>query len=249
MIVFVHGVPETAAIWTEVRSRIDEESVALSMPGFGCERPAGFGAGKDAYVEWLVADLRAIGSPVHLVGHDWGAGLVYRVAATAPELLRSWTIDVANIVHPDYVWHEFAQVWQTPGAGEAAFTEQLSRSVEEAAAGYQLLGIPEAAATEMAAGLDETMASCILDLYRSATPCIAADWGPPRPSAAAGMVLCVADDPFGDDAMAAEVAQATGARIGRLDGGGHFWPYAAPEQGAAVLTAFWADLDESAEVT
>ena len=42
MKVFLHGVPETAAIWDGVRSRVDGDSVALSLPGFGCPRPAGF---------------------------------------------------------------------------------------------------------------------------------------------------------------------------------------------------------------
>lgn len=49
VIVFVHGVPETAAIWTGVRAALDEESVALSLPGFGCPRPDGFAATKDDY--------------------------------------------------------------------------------------------------------------------------------------------------------------------------------------------------------
>ena len=50
------------------------------MPGFGCPRPAEFGATKDEYVEWLVAELEGMDGPVDLVGHDWGAGLTYRVA-------------------------------------------------------------------------------------------------------------------------------------------------------------------------
>src|ERR687894_90088 len=38
---FVHGVPETAALWDRVRGLIDRESSALRLPGFGVPRPDG----------------------------------------------------------------------------------------------------------------------------------------------------------------------------------------------------------------
>ena len=82
MIVFLHGVPETAALWDKVRAEFEEETVALSLPGFGCARPSGFGATKDDYVDWLVAELETFDEPVDLVGHDWGALLTYRIATT-----------------------------------------------------------------------------------------------------------------------------------------------------------------------
>ena len=85
MIVFLHGVPETAAIWTKVRGLTDRESVALEMPGFGCPRPDGFGATKDDYAEWLVAELDKIDGPIDLVGHDWGGAISWNVAARHPE--------------------------------------------------------------------------------------------------------------------------------------------------------------------
>jgi pimeloyl-ACP methyl ester carboxylesterase len=61
-----------------------------------------------------------------LVGHDWGGGHVANVAMTRPDLLRSWCSDVLGIFEPDYVWHDLAQVWQTPGAGEAAVEAVLA---------------------------------------------------------------------------------------------------------------------------
>ena len=60
MIVFLHGVPETAALWDKVRAEFDEETVALSLPGFGCARPDGFGATKDDYAAWLVGELEIL---------------------------------------------------------------------------------------------------------------------------------------------------------------------------------------------
>ena len=58
------------------------------------------------------------------MGHDWGAALTYRVATTRGDLLRSWAADVANVMHPDYTWHDFARIWQTPGEGEEFFASQ-----------------------------------------------------------------------------------------------------------------------------
>jgi pimeloyl-ACP methyl ester carboxylesterase len=238
MIVFLHGVPETAALWDGVRSHLDAESVALALPGFGCPRPEGFGATKDDYVAWAVGELDRLAGPVDLVGHDWGAGLTYRIATAHGDRLRSWTADVANILHPDYEWHDFARIWQTPGEGEAFFEQQAAVPVEVRAAGFERLGIGHDGAVALAAAADDTMAGCILDLYRSALPNPAADWHHHGPTPAPGLVLCPSDDPFGDEAMSRQVADGLGARHQVLDGLGHWWALESPELAAALLTVF-----------
>src|SRR5688572_28128942 len=162
MIVFVHGVPETAAIWNQVRALVDHESVALALPGFGNPRPDGFGASKDDYVDWLLGELDRIDGPIDLVGHDWGAGFTYRVATAHGDRLRSWVADVGNIAHPDYEWHDFAKLWQTPGEGEAFVEAGAAQPLEDRAAGYEALGVPPEGAREMAEGFDLTMGRCIL---------------------------------------------------------------------------------------
>lgn len=241
MIVFVHGVPETAELWDRVRAEIAEDSVAVSLPGFGVARPDGFEATKDAYAQWLVAQLDAIGEPVHLVGHDWGAGLTYRVATAYGDRLKSWAADVANIAHPKYVWHQFAQLWQTPGEGEASFEAQLALPVEQRAAGIEALGVPHEEALSMMSRQDETMAASILALYRSATPNPYSDWGDRfAPTAAPGLVLVPTEDPFVDEQMSRDVADMLGARVERLEGLGHWWPLQDPVRAAAVLERFWA---------
>ena len=59
--VFVHGVPETPAVWDGLRSHLHRDDViALQLPGFGCPRPDGFGATKEEYVAWLVDELERI---------------------------------------------------------------------------------------------------------------------------------------------------------------------------------------------
>jgi pimeloyl-ACP methyl ester carboxylesterase len=242
MIVFVHGVPETAAIWAKVRGLVDRESVALQLPGFGCPRPDGFGATKDDYAAWLLAQLDDLGGPVDLVGHDWGAILTHRMATAHGDRLRSWAADVGNLAHPDYEWHAFAQLWQTPGDGEAFVAGQQAVPVEERAVGLQSMGLSPEDALEMASASDATMGACILELYRSAVPNPHASWGPWQPTSAPGLVLHPSDDPFSDATLAAETAAALGARFEVLEGAGHFWPYQAPAAGAAALERFWASL-------
>ena len=243
MIVFLHGVPETAAIWSKVRAAVKEDSVALSLPGFGCPRPEGFGATKDDYVDWLLGELDRIDGPIDLVGHDWGAGLTYRVATAHGDRLHSWAADIGNIAHADYEWHDFAKLWQTPGDGEAFVESQNALSPEERAPLFEAMGVPHDDALQMASGSDATMGACILALYRSATPNPHHHWGPWTPTNAPGLVLHPSDDPFGDETLATEVAGSLGARFERIDGAGHFWPYQAPEAAASILESFWASLD------
>ena len=242
MIVFVHGVPETAAIWAGVQRLVGRPSTALELPGFGNPRPAGFGATKDDYLGWLLDELRRIDEPVDLVGHDWGAILTARVAHAHADQVRSYVFDCGNVSHPDYEWHAFAQIWQAPGEGEAFFESQAASSVEDRAAGLTVLGVPMEGAREMAAAADDDMASCILDLYRSAIPNPHADWGPIPASTATGLVVHPSEDPFSDEPKARAVASALGAGFATLEAAGHFWPYQAPEEAVALLEGFWASL-------
>ena len=122
MIVFVHGVPETAAIWDKVRAAIDRDVGRARDARLRLRRGRTASAPPRTTTPtgWS-ARSGAIDEPVDLVGHDWGAGITYRVATAHGDAVRSWAADVGNIVHPDYVWHDFAKIWQTPGDGEAFF--------------------------------------------------------------------------------------------------------------------------------
>ncbi|MBV8462987.1 MAG: alpha/beta hydrolase [Acidimicrobiales bacterium] len=239
MIVFVHGVPETGALWDKVRSHIDAESVALSLPGFGCPRPEGFGATKDDYVEWLVGELDRFDEPVDLVGHDWGASLTYRVVTAFGDRVRSWVADNLNGVLPDYQWHDFAKIWQTPDEGEKFWTDQIALSTEERATIFEAFGVAHEDAVALALPVDETMAACILDLYRSAVPNTYADWSDSlHPAAAPGLVIVPAEDPFGDPAASPRAAEILGARIRPFDGVGHWWALQKPAEAAAIVEDF-----------
>ncbi|MEJ3656630.1 alpha/beta hydrolase [Actinomycetes bacterium KLBMP 9759] len=250
--VFVHGVPETSVLWNGVRAHLGgaaADAVALDLPGFGADRPAGFTATKDAYAAWLADALRGIDGPIDLVGHDWGAGLVLRVVTGLGVPVRSWAVDVASVLHPEYVWHNVAQVWQTPSVGEKWMTEsRLARSGGRGVLETMLLdaGAPEADAQAIQAANDETMGECVLALYRSAVPNPFADWGQQlvAPTSGAGLVLQATADEFDDVAASTEMAARLGARTERLDGLGHWWMLQDPGAAAAVLTRFWSTLAE-----
>ncbi|HZB72418.1 MAG TPA: alpha/beta hydrolase [Acidimicrobiales bacterium] len=244
-VVLVHGVPETAVLWDPLREVLGRSDVeALSLPGFGTPRPEGFGATKEEYVDWLVGELEARqgGEPIDLVGHDWGGGFTVRLVSTRPDLVRSWVTDAAGIGDIDFEWHDFAKIWQTPGAGEEFFDQQLSASVEERAAIFELSGVPHERAVVLAAGVDRTMTDCVLPLYRSAVD-VGNEWGPdfvdvPIP----GLVLVPSEDPFLDADSARAGAKRTGASVAELDGVGHWWMLQDPAAGARALEAFWKTL-------
>ena len=141
--VFVHGVPETPAVWSGLLAALGRPgSVALWLPGFNGVRPEGFGATMDEYAAWLVAQLERLDNPVDLVGHDWGGGFVVRVVSTRPELVRSWVTDAAGIGDPGFEWHDFAKIWQTPQAGEDFWDQQLAAPAQERAGVFQAFGVP-----------------------------------------------------------------------------------------------------------
>src|ERR671937_199808 len=99
--VFVHGVPDTSELWDPILAEIARDDVVtLRLPGFAAPVPDGFGCTKDEYARWLAGELRAIGEPVDLVGHDWGSLLTQRIATTEPELVRTYThVDAAVCGH------------------------------------------------------------------------------------------------------------------------------------------------------
>lgn len=243
--VFVHGVPETPVLWDPLRAHLSRDDVvALQLPGFGCERPVGFGATKEEYVAWLASELEGLQAdgPVDLVGHDWGGGLTVRLVSTRADLVRSWVTDAAGLGDVNFEWHEFAKIWQTPEAGEEFFASQLALSKEDQAGVFEAFGVPQEQAMKIA-GLDQTMADCILDLYRSATK-VGIEWAPdfvdiPKP----GLVIVPSEDPFLSEALAGSAAAKAGATTAPLTGVGHWWMLQDPAQGAALLETFWASLE------
>lgn len=252
-VVFVHGNPETSAVWDLLADRLAEagypEQVRLSPPGFGSPVPDGFGATVIDYREWLIGELERFERPVDLVGHDWGGGHTVNVAMTRPDLLRSWCSDAIGVFDPDYVWHEFAQIWQTTGAGEAWVAGALMLGANKRAAALASRGMDPGIAARVANGFDKQMGKCILRLYRSAAQPVVAGIGADLEAAAArsGLVIVPTEDQMvGTDEQRLRSAARAGARVETLEGFGHWWMTEDEgRRGAAALTAFWSSLDNA----
>jgi len=237
--VFVHGVPDTPGVWRPTLDKLARKDVVtLRLPGFGCALPEGFTPAKDDYAAWLVDELGKIGGAIDLVGHDWGGLLVYRAVSLEPSLVRSWAAGGAPL-DPDYVWHDMAQAWQTPGVGE----EVMRQIVPEAMApGLMAQGQPKDVAEESAAALDDTMKAAILSLYRSAVD-VGKAWYPGLSRITApGLVIFGARDPYVDWRFGETLAGHVGAKFALIEDCGHWWEAERPAETAAALEAFWASL-------
>ena len=245
-IVLVHGNPETGAIWGPMVEALGrDDAVVLSPPGFGAPLPHNFPATYTAYRDWLEGELENIAEPVDIVGHDWGGGHVLNVVMHRPELVRSWASDVVGLFEPDYVWHDLAQVWQTPGDGEQLIETMMAGTVDDRAARMIGLGMTPDIAASLAAAQGPEMGRAVLLLYRSARQPAIAEAGRALANAAArpGLSILATEDPYvGSDEMRRRAADRAGAQTETLDGLGHWWMVQDPDRGAAMLSRFWETL-------
>ena len=238
---FVHGVPETTAVWQPLVDQLDRDDVVLlGLPGFGSPLPDGFDPTMHTYAAWFAEQLATF-DQVDLVTHDWGAILALRVLADQPPNVRSWVSDMGDL-SADFAWHDTAKIWQTPGDGEAFMDGMLGASLSDRAALLIAVGVPESGATTMAEGFDETMAGAILTLYRSAVD-VGNEWGPGIDSIRApGLLIESMQDPFRSPDRVRRLAERTGAAVAPLPDAGHFWMLESPEHVADILTEFWASV-------
>ena len=144
------------------------------------------------------------------------------------------------------VWHgllaalDFAKMWQTPQAGEDFWDQQLAAPAEERAGVFQMFGVPEEPALDLASHINRTMAGCILDLYRSAVD-VGTQWGPDFAAIPApGLAIIPSEEPFMSVTSSTRAAARAGARTAALDGLGHWWMLQDPVRAASVLREFWA---------
>ena len=244
-IVFVHGNPETTAIWAPMLTAMGrDDTVALSPPGFGAPVPEGFGATSDEYAQWLVAELETFDGPVDLVGHDWGGGHVMRAVVARPELINRWCIDIAGCFDPDYVWHDAAQVWQKEGDGEANVTAMAATPLESRVGAFIGFGMtPDAARSCAQAAAAPETGRAILALYRSAAQPRMTEWGTqmiPSMSAGRSLIIIATEDHYtGGEILARRTAERWGSQVAVLEGLGHWWMLQDPARGAAALNEFF----------
>lgn len=242
MILFVHGVPDTAALWNpliRVLGLRPDSCRALSLPGFGNRVPAGFSCTKDAYAGWLVSQMEAAGEPVHIVGHDWGALLVLRAACLRPDLVSSWCVTNA-LIDREYKGHRTARLWATPLLGELVMLGM--RDKQRLEAGLVKGGMPASLAREEVGHIDRAMRQSILKLYRSALGLnFRGAWVDdlahlPR----RGQLFWGETDPFVDISVAERFSRMWGTPLHVARGAGHWACHERAEEFAGLLAAHWS---------
>ena len=242
-IAFVHGVPETAAIWDLIRAEFDEPTVALSAPGFGAPLPDDFDISSDGYLNWLAGEVEKLDGPVDIIGHDWGGIHVIRLAMERPDLIRCWVSDIIGVFDPDYKWHDLAQAWQTPEIGEQTVGAMALAPAKMKAQQLIGAGMTEDAAIGVAEGMNETMGKAILPLYRKAAQPYLAELGKDIVKCAAkpGLALIATEDAYtGGADKAHRVAERAGVETAVMEGHKHWWMCQAPKEGAEIIKVFLA---------
>ncbi len=99
----LHGFPQDGTAYDAVTPLLNARGLRTLAPtqrGYApTARPT---RRRDYRLTELVADVRALvgdlGTPVHLVGHDWGGGVAWAVADRHPDMIRSLT--VLSTPHP-----------------------------------------------------------------------------------------------------------------------------------------------------
>ncbi len=158
-VVLLHGFPQRASSWAAVSRVLNDAGLrtyALDQRGYspGARPPRV----RDHTVARLVGDVLAlierIGTPVHVVGHDWGANIAWALSASHPEHIVSLT--ALSVPHPRAL------------SAAMRHRDQARRSWYIAA--FQLPWLPErmlasrrGVAAMRSAGMDEDM----LATYRS----------------------------------------------------------------------------------
>lgn len=102
-VVLLHGFPERNTSWRRLAPLLHEHGLRTYAPD-----QRGYSPGarpkrrRDYAAPHLVSDVvalaDAIGSPVHLVGHDWGAAAAWLTAAHHPDSVR--TLTAVSVPHP-----------------------------------------------------------------------------------------------------------------------------------------------------
>lgn len=210
-VLYVHGVPDSAELWTPFLERTG--GIAVDLPGFGRSgKPAAWPYSLAGYAAFLPAFLDHLGlDRVSVVAHDWGG-----MALTLGERIdRLVAIDTLPLL-PGHRWPPIGRAWRTPVVGELAmgFTGRtLLRRVA---------GLSGEHADQILRHFDHGTQRAILKLYRSAAENVAALDAVTAPA----LVLWGERDPYLPPEWAGRIATALGGetRVEIVQGAGH-WPW------------------------
>jgi pimeloyl-ACP methyl ester carboxylesterase len=219
-VLWLHGVPQSGAMWTRFLERAG--GVAPDLPGFGRSgKRADFPYSIDGYATFLNAFCDQLGlDRVRLVVHDWGAvGLA--MAAQRPERVeRIVVVDAVPFVE-GFRWHWVARVWRRRLLGEMAMGLTFRPVARRVAR-----GMPHHELDRALADLDHGTQRAILRLYRSADPDVVARAGEGLERLRVpALVLWGEDDPYLGPAYAAALAERLRATETEIVSGAGHWPW------------------------
>ncbi len=133
-VILLHGFPETSHMWTGLVPRLVGAGYRCLAPDQRGYSPGARPEGVENYAtDLLVDDVIALADAsgfgkFHLVAHDWGAGVGWRLVAAHPERVQSWS--ALSIPHPASYGRAFREdpeqqeksqyilFFQQPGAAE-----------------------------------------------------------------------------------------------------------------------------------
>ncbi|MGX1930155.1 alpha/beta fold hydrolase [Flagellimonas sp. 2504JD4-2] len=97
LILFLHGFPETSYMWKKLMSHFSESGFYCIAPNLRGYSKGACPKGKKHYgLDMLVNDALGIAQVLkkpnfHLVGHDWGAVIGWKLVHDHPQVVLSWT--------------------------------------------------------------------------------------------------------------------------------------------------------------
>ena len=128
LVLMLHGFPDTAHTWDDLRSRIAAKGYRAVSPYMRGYHPTAI-PDRDADQETLARDALALvdalgASEAIVIGHDWGASAAYGAAALGPERVKK--LFVLAIPHPATLKPTLKKLWgvrhfavyKLPGAPE-----------------------------------------------------------------------------------------------------------------------------------
>lgn len=113
LVLLLHGFPDTARTWDDVRPRIAAKGYRVVSPWMRGYKPTALPE-RDADLETLGRDalalIEALGeSSAIVIGHDWGGGAAYAAAAIEPTRVKK--LFVVGIPHPGALKPTLKALW------------------------------------------------------------------------------------------------------------------------------------------